>query len=166
MLSCNDMKFTLVSSCCRTRSEMPWPPVFFFPQGLATAAMASFTRAGPMSRLPAFLARSGATRCASVWDPLNREPCSRSAFPEFPRAEQPSPSRRAEQGTGCFHSWVHWCFTTSSYFNLQVPLPVARCVLCHSGRLLKGCFTSVFLCSFVLFGFVLLIPAGKIILKH
>lgn len=96
---------------------MPWLCVlfwFFFPQGLATVAMASFTRAGPTSRPLAFPARSGATRCASLWDPPNGERCSRTAFPKFPRARQHSHSGRAEQGTGCLHSWVHWCFKPSS----------------------------------------------------
>lgn len=121
--------------------------------------MANFTRAGPTSRPLAFPARSGVTRCASGWDPPSGEPCS-AFWKSFPKLGSSVPVE-ADQGTGCLHSWVHRCFTPSSYFNLQVLLPVARCALCHFGRLLKGCFTSVLLCSFVF-----LVPPGKITLKH
>lgn len=108
-----------------------------------------------MSQNPAFPARSGVIRCASGWDPPNGELCLRFAFPRSFSVRQLSLSERDEQGTACLHSWAHWCFTASPYFSLQVPLTVLRCVLCHFGRRLKGCFKegSVLLHSFGVFWF-------------
>lgn len=147
------------------------PMFFFFPsQGLATVAMASFTRAQPMLQHPGFPARSGVTRCAWVWDPPNGELCSRFAFlRSFPKSGSPVlvKGMRREQVafilelTGVLQP--HHISICKFRFLCQHALSVILAgdwksvsrkdsVLLHS----FGCF----------FHFVLLLIGGKIMLKH
>lgn len=156
MVLCNDMKFTLGSHHCRVWSEMTWPHVgFFSPPGTCYSGNGQFYQGWANITASGIPCQKWSDQvCISVRPTEWRVMLKICFSKEFPRAEQPSPSARAEQGTGFLHSWVHWCFTPSSYFNPQVPLPEARCILCHSGRLLKGFYLclSLFLC-FVWFCF-------------
>lgn len=170
MVSCSDINFIPVSLYCRTWSEMPWPYVFFLSQGLATVAMASFTRALPMSQHLAFPARSGVIRYAVGIH--QRDSCARGLlFQEFLRVRQPNRSKRDEQGPGCLILELTSVLQFHHISICKFPLPCQDAFSVTSGdwkalsRKALSCFAPLFF-FFFFFNFVLIIIAGKTVLKY
>lgn len=163
----NDMEFSLVNPLHRTWSEMPWTRVglifFFLPPGTCYSGNGQFYQGLANITASGIPCQKWSDQVRISVRLTERRPVLEVCFSkEFSRDGQLSLSGKAEQGTGSLYSWVHWCFPPSSYLSLQVPL-WQDAFWQATERLFHLCF-SLLLCF--IYGFVLLMPTGKIVLKH